>query len=64
MRLGAHAINHEETTTIYCLHSVGADEREERQKNEELHCWDNTVYSNYMVSIFISLYLKIETILM
>ena len=57
MILGAHAINHEVTTTIYCLHSVGG-EREERHREhdntKELH-FDDTVYSNYMVSIFIKL---------
>ena len=42
---------HEETNSMYCLCCVGGDEREEREENEELH-FDDTVYSNYMVSIF------------
>jgi hypothetical protein len=52
----------EETKCGYCLRIVGS-EREERHgehdESEELHdTLDDRVYSNYMVSIFISVTIK------
>ena len=52
----------EETYRCHRLGPVSADSKErhwERNKSEELHDTDDTVYSNYMVSIL----LKIEMIL-
>ena len=47
-----------ETNGRYCFSTVGREREErhgERDESEELHCWDDTVYSNYMISILIKL---------